>query len=68
MKQKDLNDLRNKTVAELESLAAKTRDEITKAKMDMAMHRSKNTNIVSKLRKDLAQTLTVKNELSKSSR
>lgn len=64
MKKKDLNDLRNKTAAELETLAAKTRGEIVKARLDLAMRRSKNTNVVSNLRKNLAQTLTVVKELN----
>lgn len=59
MKQKDLNDLRNKTVPEIEVLIAKTRVEIAKAKMDLEMHKNKNTNVAKVLCKNLAQMLTI---------
>lgn len=59
MKKKDLNDLRNKSLPEMETLIAKTRAGITGAKMELAMHRAKNTNVVKLLRKNLAQMLTI---------
>lgn len=59
MKKKDLNDLRNKSLPELETLIAKTRAGITGGKMELAMHRAKNTNVVKLLRKNLAQMLTI---------
>ena len=59
MKQKDLNDLRNKTKPELQSLIAKTRKDIAVAKMELFMHRSKNTNAAKNLKKNLAQMLTI---------
>lgn len=61
MKKKDLLELQGKTAVELERLVLKTRLEITKAKMELKMRKSKNTNIVSNLRKSLAQILTIKN-------
>lgn len=61
MKKKDLTDLQGKSETELNTLAEKTRMAIAKAKMDLKMHKAKNTNIVSNLRKTLAQILTIKN-------
>ena len=61
MKKKDLSDLQGKTVIELEKLVAKTRLEMVKAKMELKMRKAKNTNIVSALKKSLAQILTIKN-------
>lgn len=65
MKKKDLADLQGKTKIELEKLIAKTRLEMVKAKMDLKMRKTKNTNVVSALRKSLAQILTVKNQVGK---
>jgi len=59
MKKKDLTDLRGKTAIELNALAEKTRLAIVKAKMELQMRKSKNTNAVSNLRKSLAQILTI---------
>ena len=63
MKHKDLGDLRNKTAAELDTLAGKTRAEIAKAQIELVTHRNKNTNAAGNLKKTLAQILTVKKEL-----
>lgn len=65
MKKKDLAELQGKTIVELEKLANKTRLEMVKAKMDLKMRKAKNTNVVSVLRKSLAQILTVKNQVGK---
>lgn len=61
MKKKDLTDLRNKTIPELEKMVTKIRLEIVTAKMDLKMRKIKNTNLVSVLKKSLAQILTIKN-------
>jgi ribosomal protein L29 len=63
MKKKDLNDLRNRTAAEIDSMVAKTKEEIVKAKMEIASKKSKNLNIAKNLRKNLAQMLTIRKEL-----
>jgi ribosomal protein L29 len=62
MKLKDLNDIRNKTVAEIDALVGKTRQEIVKAKLDMQAHRTKNTNLMKNLKKNVAQMLTIRKE------
>ncbi|MBI3888023.1 50S ribosomal protein L29 [Candidatus Microgenomates bacterium] len=62
MKLKDLNDLRNKTTAEIDVLVAKIRTEISKGEMDLKMHRNKNTNLVKNLKKNLAQMLSIRKE------
>ncbi len=63
MKNKDLKDLKNKTVAELDVMAGKTRAEIIRAKMELAMRRAKNTNVAKNLKRNLAQILTIRKEL-----
>ena len=68
MKKKDLNDIRTKSVAEIETLAAKLKAEIVKAQMDLAAHRSKNTNSAKNFKKNLAQMLTIKKELEKNAK
>ena len=63
MKNKDLKDLKNKTVAELDVMAGKTRAEIIRAKMELALRRAKNTNVYKNLKRNLAQILTIRKEL-----
>ena len=63
MKNKDLKDLKNKTVAELDVMAGKTRAEIIRAKIELAMRRAKNTNVAKNLKRNLAQILTIRKEL-----
>lgn len=59
MKKRELNDLRNKTKRELEVLIAKLREEIARARLDLAMRKTKNVNIVKNLRRNLAQVLSI---------
>jgi len=54
MKKKNIADLRNKTVAELEKLAAEL--------SVRPLSKSKNTNLVKNLKIDLARVLTIKNQ------
>lgn len=61
MKKKDLNDLKNKSEVELEKMVVDLSLQIGKAKMDLKMHRAKNTNGAKNLKKTLAQVLTIKN-------
>lgn len=61
MKKKDLLELQGKTVPELDKLVLKIRMDMVKAKMELKMRKSKNTNVVSGLKKSLAQILTIKN-------
>lgn len=62
MKKKDFTDLKNKTTAELAKLANDLYGEITKAKMELSLHKAKNTNQVKIFKGDLAKTLTIKRE------
>ena len=62
MKKKDLNNLKNKSAGELETLTGEMSMQINKAQMDLVSHRAKNTNIVKNLKKTLAQALTFKAE------
>jgi len=65
MKKKELNNLRNKTVKEMETLESKTRADIEKARQDLYAGKGKNTRKVKTLRHELAQILTVKTEIEK---
>ena len=62
MKKKDLTDLKNKTEAELDKQALDLRGQITKAQMELRLHKTKNTNIVKNLKAILARTLSIKRE------
>lgn len=66
MKQKDLSELKNKTLAEVDVMVAKIKVEVVKAKLDLEMHRAKNTNVVKNLRKNLAQMLSIRKDLKAS--
>ncbi len=63
MKQKDLSELKNKTLAEVDVMVAKIKVEVVKAKLDLEMHRAKNTNFCRNLKKNLAQMLTIRKDL-----
>ena len=63
MKKADLNNLRAKTKVELEKMANQLRIDVTKAKMDLKMRRTKNTNLAKNLRRNLAQILTIMSEV-----
>lgn len=56
---KDFQDLRNKTVEGLVKTAGELRLSMAKAELEMAARRSKNTNIVSNQKRDLARILTL---------
>lgn len=62
MKKKDVTDLRNKTLPELEKLSGELRSQITKAQMEMAMRKAKNTNLAKNLKRTLNVTLSIKRE------
>lgn len=62
MKKKAVSDLKNKTVAELEKLAADLSAQMQKPALELSLRRSKNTNIVRNMKKDFAQIQTVINE------
>lgn len=63
MKQKDISDLRNKTVSELEKLAADLGVQIDKARMDLATRKNKNTNVVANLKRKMATILGISREV-----
>jgi ribosomal protein L29 len=58
MKTKDLNNLKSKSLAELENMSVELRVQIEKANLDLASHRARNTNIVKSMRRTLSQILT----------
>ncbi len=62
MKRKNVADLRNKTVAELDKAMVDLTSQLVKAQQELALHKVKNTNIVKHIRRDLAQMLTIKTE------
>ena len=59
MEHKQLSDLRKKTIKDLESLVDKLRNDKTKAIGEKISKKSKNLKIVRKLRRDIAQILTI---------
>ncbi len=60
MKKKDVTDLNNKTIPELEKLSGDLRAQIVKAKMEIATRKAKNTNLAKNLCRDLARILSIK--------
>lgn len=62
MKHKDITDLKNKTVPELEKLAQDIQLEIAKAKMQVTMRKVKNTNLAKNMRRHLSVILSTKQE------
>lgn len=63
MKKKHINDLRNKTAAELTKLAADLLLEMSKAQMALATRKTKNTNLAGNLKRQLATVLSIKREM-----
>ncbi len=59
MKSKDKNDLRQKSLAELQTVLAEIKKEAEKAKMALGARRVKNTNTVANLRRKTAVVLTL---------
>lgn len=60
MKRKDITELKNKTQEELDKMATDLSVQITKLQMELRTRKSKNTNVVKNLKKDLARILTIK--------
>lgn len=56
---KDLEILRKKTIKELEKEINKQRKELAKLKLEMKVNLPKDTNQLSKMRRKLAQMLTI---------
>lgn len=61
MKKKDIKDLNTKTRAELLKMAGDLKKQIEKASLDLKARRTKNTNVVKNMKKDLARVLTICN-------
>lgn len=62
MKAKDKNDLKSKTVAELDKLGVDFAGQIVKSKMELALHKIKDTNKIKNLKINLARVLSLKQE------
>ena len=62
MKKNDFKQLVNMTVKELTDKASQLKKEIADLTLDKNMKKLKDTKVISKKRKDLAQTLTVKQQ------
>lgn len=58
MKKKDINDLRVKSIDELEKLASDIREEISKLKTELKNKKLKNTSLIKNKFDDLARVLT----------
>lgn len=59
---KNLSELRNKTVKELEKEVKDTREEIAKLKLEIKVNPTKDTNMLAKKNKTLARRLTILTE------
>ena len=62
MKSKDLEQLREKNIADLAGLVASKRIEVSKLRAELSIGRVKDLKIVKKARKDLAQIQSVLRE------
>jgi ribosomal protein L29 len=62
MKKKDLKSLREKSVDELKSLVIEKRNKIIADYAKIRAGKEKNTSLLRKLKRDLAQTLTILRE------
>ncbi len=59
MKKKDLTDLRNKKVSELEKLLSKKRNELINTYAKIKAGQEKNLKKAKNMRRDIAQILTI---------
>lgn len=60
MKKKDLQNIKTKSLPELENMAKELRAQITRAHLEISLHKNRNTNSGKSLRQTLAQVLTLK--------
>ena len=58
MKRKEIDELKNKTTAELKKLADDSREELRQLKFDLAQGKVKNLKRISELKKVIARLLT----------
>ncbi len=58
MKKREIEDLKNKPVAELQKLAAEAREQLRVLKFDLAAGKVKNVKDLRIIRKDIARLLT----------
>lgn len=59
MKKKEFNTTKEKTVDILKKEVLEIRNKITKTRMNLVMGKEKNLKVVSNLRRDLSQILTI---------
>lgn len=59
---KEVQDLKQKAVKELQTEVEKLRSEVAKSRLDLKVNRQKDTNIISKKRKRLAMLQTLINQ------
>ena len=64
MKKKQLKEIKNKTVEELEKLVTETKTQLTKLKFEILSAKNKNKRLGKSLRKEIAQILTIINQAS----
>lgn len=62
MKKKDLEQLKNKTIKELEEFIRTKEQNLLKSKLDLSSGRVKNVRIVKNISRDLAQIKTILQE------
>lgn len=62
MKKKQLKEIKNKTVEELEKLVMETETQLAKLKLEILSGKNKNKRLGKSLRKDIAQMKTIINQ------
>ena len=60
MKNKELNDLKNKTMVEIDKEINERRERLLNLRMDLSLGKVKNISEIKELKKSIAQLLTVK--------
>lgn len=62
MKKKQLKEIKNKTVAELEKLVLETSTQLSKSRFELLSGKNKNKRLLKSLRRDMAQIKTIVNQ------
>lgn len=65
MKIKELRELKNKDLKDLNSLLSKKRQELLKLKIKVLSGKEKNVKLIKNLKKDIVQLLTIKTDIER---
>lgn len=59
MKSKDLSDIRKKSIKQLDTMLTKSREELDQVKIDMSLGKESDFKKAKKIKKEIAQILTI---------